>query len=287
MFISKYLGGDRAGFLAKMKEYALLFREAFDPQACRRAVSAEHDEDRMSVVVFGMELLTLVPYLLYLYHEVNDAEEREKLFSLLESYVMRRVVVRANNRSYGNLFLSFVANGVTTTDDLSCRLAEQADQVGYMPQDDEVRAQFGETRLTNKVSRGVLYLLESGMRPKESSTSLLGLDNYSLEHMMPKKWRNNWAGPANGTDDARARDIALQTLGNLAIITRALNSAVRDSSWQTKLEGKGGKPGLRDCAAGLSTMFDTLHLDEWDESTISKRSRKLGEAAINVWPSIV
>lgn len=284
VFISKYLKGDKAGFLSKMKEYALLFRESFDPQACRRAIAAEHDEDRMSVVVFGMELLTLIPYLLYLYHEVEDAKERERLFALLESYVMRRIVVRANNRSYGNLFLSFVANGVVTADDLAIRLREQEDQVGYMPQDDEVRGQFGESRLTNKVTRGILYLLESGMRPAESSTSLLGLENYSLEHMMPKKWRNNWDGPANGTDEARARDIAILTLGNLAIITRTLNASVRDSAWKVKVEGKGGKPGLKECASGLSTMFDVLHRGEWDEAGIAERSKMLSDTAVKVWP---
>lgn len=48
----------------------------------------------------------------------------------------------------------------------------------------------------NLQTRGILYLQEAGIRSAKSSTSLLGFNNYSLEHMMPKKWRNNWAACA-------------------------------------------------------------------------------------------
>ena len=282
-FISKYLDGDKEGFLARMKDYALLFRDVFDPTACKRPIGSAHDIDRMNVVIFGMELLTLVPYVLYLSHEVEDEALRAKTFALLETYVMRRIVVRANNRSYGNLFLSFIANGVKTEEDLSIRLSDQEDQTAYMPQDDEVNRLFGETRLTNKVAKGVLYLIESGVRPTESSTSLLGFDSYSLEHMMPKKWRNNWEGPKGDAEAGRKRDVKLLTLGNLAIITQSLNASVRDSSWKTKLVGKGSKPGLKECASGLSTMYDVLVREEWAEDDIDVRAGKLCSDALKVW----
>ena len=282
-FISKYLHGDKAGFLAKMKEYAILFRKVFDPLACKRPITGEHDADRMNVVVFGMELLTLVPYVLYVCHEVGDEGERSRIFALLESYVMRRIIVRANNRSYGNLFLSFVANSATTADELYGRLDDQDDQTAYIPRDDQFGQLFSETRLTNKVAKGVLYLIESAVRPAESSTSLLGFDSYSLEHMMPKKWRNNWDGPASGTDEARARDAKLLTLGNLAIITQSLNASVRDSAWDKKLSGKNGKPGLKECASGLSTMYDVLSRGAWAEDGIDERAGKLCRDALGVW----
>lgn len=148
----------------------------------------------------------------------------------------------------------------------------------------KVLSQFGETRLTNKVARGVIYLIESSIRPHDSSTSLLGLSQYSLEHMMPKKWRNHWSGPANRTQEARTRDELLLTLGNLAIITSSLNASVRDSAWQDKLAGKNNRPDLRECAIGLSTMYDVLDRKEWDEDGIRERSKLLSDAALKTWP---
>jgi hypothetical protein len=43
------------------------------------------------------------------------------------------------------------------------------------------------------------------------------------------------------------------TLGNLTIITQALNASIRDSDWATKKNGKGDKGGLRKYAEGIET----------------------------------
>lgn len=61
---------------------------------------------------------------------------------------------------------------------------------------------------------------------------------------MPKKWRNNWVFTG---DKAAAdfRDRKLLTLGNLTIITQALNASIRDSDWATKKNGKGDKGGQK------------------------------------------
>ena len=49
------------------------------------------------------------------------------------------------------------------------------------------------TASTNRYASGVLYLIESKIRNRAKySTQLLGISKYSLEHMMPKKWRNYW-----------------------------------------------------------------------------------------------
>ncbi|WP_317956461.1 HNH endonuclease family protein [Paenibacillus chitinolyticus] len=89
---------------------------------------------------------------------------------------------------------------------------------------------------------------------RRHSTQLLGISKHSLEeHMMPKKWRNHWA--FNG-DKAAAdfRDLKLLTLGNLTIITQALNASIRDSDWATKKYSRGDKGGLGKCAEGNGTL---------------------------------
>ena len=126
-------------------------------------------------------------------------------------------------------------------------------------------------------------MLESRIRPANSAVILMGLNNYSLEHMMPKKWRNKWA-PCADRNLERVRDNTLLTLGNLAIIPQALNSSIRDSDWATKLAGKGtGKNGLKECAAGLYTMYDALEKKEWNETEIDRRADWLFKQAQNAW----
>lgn len=81
----------------------------------------------------------------------------------------------------------------------------------YMPSDSTVG--FNDSKIYNLQTKGILYLIESGIRPTNSSTAILGFNNYSLEHMMR---RNNWS-PCASDDLEKERDSKLLTLGNLAI----------------------------------------------------------------------
>lgn len=115
------------------------------------------------------------------------------------------------------------------------------------------------------------------------TTALLGFNNYSLEHLMPKKWRNNWGACAT-EDDAKKRDSLLLTLGNLAIIPQALNASIRDAAWNVKKAGKGqNKLGLLLCASGLYTLHDVLQKNDWNEHEIENRAEWLLANAQNIW----
>lgn len=68
-------------------------------------------------------------------------------------------------------------------------------------------------------------MIESRIRNrKKQSTALLGLNWYSLEHIMPKKWMNHWEPVAEAEQDKRNKK--LLTLGNLTIITSSLNTSI-------------------------------------------------------------
>ena len=83
--------------------------------------------------------------------------------------------------------------------------------------------------------------------------------------------------------DIIKRNRKLLTLGNLTIITQALNSAIRDADWTTKKSGRGEKKGLATYASGLETMNEYLRCEEWDEQTIENRAKDLYEHAKDVW----
>ena len=197
---------------------------------------------------------------------------------------MRRLVTRQTTKNYNQLFTErLIANRVTTKSDFIVYLEKQADKINYMPTDSEVAEAFHISVLTNKYAAGTIYLLESKIRNEQmSSTQLLGIRKYSLEHLMPKKWRNHWK--FNGTDEQAAeRDRVLLTLGNLAIITQSLNASIRDSEWSVKLTGKGTKEGLKKYATGIETISKYLDYAEWKEGCIKERADDLANKAIKVW----
>lgn len=282
-FIKTYCKGDKAVVLNNLKGYAECFRKTFDPKYCDMALPREFGIERMNVLIFGLKNTTMIPYVLYVAKNVSDPQELTRIYHILEGYVMRRMVAHVSTKNYNNMFTLLIRNQALDADSLLKRLEDSKETTTYVPTDVEVENGFQTSHLTNLQTRGILYLIESYIRPDKSATALQGFNNYSLEHMMPKKWRNNW--PACATEEeAKERDSKLLTLGNLAIIPQALNSSIRDGDWQTKKAGKGeSKPGLDACAVGLETVREALSEPEWNEDCIEKRGNWLAEQAEKVW----
>ncbi len=280
-FIGRYCNGDKVEILDNMKAYAEAFESTFDPGYCDADIPSASGVERLNVLIFGLKNSTLIPYVLYVRKNAESSSEESKIYALLESYIVRRMLVQATTKNYNRLFTSLILNEVKDAEALRKALEANDEATTYMPGDAEVRAAFEESCLYNLQSKGVLYLLESAIRPGMSSTALLGFNQYTLEHMMPKKWRNKWG--ALDDEAATRRDRKLLTLGNLAIITHSLNASIRDADWPTKKQGKGYKDGLALCAAGLATMAGALEKESWNEGDIADRAEWLADKALEVW----
>ena len=282
-FIERYCNGDKSVVLRPMAEYAKCFADTFKPEYCNMGIPASSGIERINVILFGLKNTTLIPYILYVSKNVTNQNELNKIYGVLEGYIMRRLVVHATTKNYNNLFTSLILNGVLDAQTLKERLNKGSDATTYVPTNEDLLNGFQESKLINLQTRGILYFIESGIRPSRSSTALLGFNSYSLEHLLPKKWRNNWDACAT-QELARQRDSILLTLGNLAIIPQSLNASIRDGNWTTKKAGKGpNNPGLAICAAGLSTIHDALQKDVWNEDEISQRAIWLYEQAKSLW----
>ena len=282
-FINTYCDGNKNIVLDQMKDYAECFRSNLKPDQCEMSIPKEESIERINVVIFGLKNTTMIPYILYIAKNVQDKTELDKMYGILESYIMRRVVVHASTQNYNNLFTSLILNKVLDSQTLISRLKGNGDATTYCPDDSELKIGFESSKLVNLQSKGIIYLIESKIRPDNSSTALLGFNNYSLEHLMPKKWRNNW-GSCASEDEEKKRDSILLTLGNLAIIPQALNASIRDAAWNVKKIGKGqNKPGLLLCASGLCTLHNVLQKNIWDESEIENRADWLLTQAKNIW----
>ena len=268
----------------EIQTYAKLYHEVIDVNVVNQELTSEPSVDRLNTIMFGLDNTTIIPYILFVQKNVTDSVERDKIFEYLESFLMRRIVCRATNKNYNNLFSeTLIYNNVLTEVQLKASIATQVGKGNYMPDDIELKKAFLESRLYNKYSAGVLYLIETKIRvSKLHSTALNGLNSYTLEHLMPKKWEQNW-GKLKNPDDIERRNQSLRTLGNLAIISAALNTSVSNANWSVKKKGQKGKYGLEKYASGIETLSLWLKEPTWDETTIEKRSLYLFEEAKKIW----
>lgn len=275
---------DKPALIQEIKEYAELYRANIDFDVVDRELSADYGIERINAIIFGLENTTLIPYVLFVLKKVANSNERNLIWEYLESYIMRRMVCHETTKNYNQLFSErLIANNVITRDALKAQIETQSDKVNYMPSDIDLQNGFNNSRLVNKQAAGILYLIESMVRDRaKQSTSLLGLGRYSLEHVMPKKWENNWTPLA--TEEAKLnRHKILLTLGNLTIITTSLNTSIRDADWNTKKNGRGEKHGLRHYASSIETFSPYLEKPDWNEEVIQERATYLYTKAKEIW----
>jgi uncharacterized protein with ParB-like and HNH nuclease domain len=282
-FISTYFNDDKKTILTELREYAIVFKNNIEPLIVDDHLIATPGIERMNALIFGLENSTLIPYILYVLKQNQNSIQRNELFEYLESYIIRRIIVKAVNKNYNQLFSDrLILNDIKTKADFINYINTQADKTNYMPNDNDLLDAFNKYVINNKAATGILYFIESKIREKKyHSTKLLGINKYSLEHLMPKKWINNW-GKLNDQNDIDRRNKKLLTLGNLAIITQNLNAKIRDSDWDKKKNGTNNN-GLKDYTRDLETIAPYLELQVWDESAIEKRANDLYNHAIKIW----
>lgn len=286
-FINKYMGGDKNTLMKEIKEYATLFMENLKPDCGEYALTEEVGLERLNVMMFSLKMSTMIPYILYLLVNQKDKNEIVKICAYLEAYMMRRLICHVDTRSYNKMYSdSLLTNSILTLKDLQEFVnGKDSDRLTAPVEDIDIqKALKGGEYLVNEQNTGILYMLETRLRRGAySATVMKGIKYYTLEHLMPKKWKQTW--DMTGLDDTtiRDRDDRLYTLGNLAIIPGKLNTSISNGRWQDKLTGKGDKPGLIEAASGLVTLDKYLKIDNWDENEISKRADDLYVQILSVW----
>lgn len=157
---------------------------------------------------------------------------------------------------------------IKTAEELSKSMA------AHVPNDDQFRASFSsETVSTDYLARYYLRCLEK-MRCKETHPHLSEDDETvgSLEHVLPRSPdKNVW----NLDDDTIAR--LSHRIGNLALLAPADNSNRGNDSFK-KAKVYYAKSPFR------LTQDLATYGDDWGESQIDDRQRKMADLAVKVWP---
>lgn len=285
-FVRDHLDGDRLWLVKKINNAAKLFKDFFNPNIRYEPITGGNLSDRINEMIFSIDKTNLIPYVLYLLMDGVKDNERDKIFIALESYIMRRVVCRSDTSGYNRFFSdAMLTNKVITADAFAGYVACLDNRLLVMPSDEELRdGALNEYRI-NSQNIGILYMLETKVRPAMSATCVKGIASYSLEHLMPRTWRSTWDLSGLSEEVMSKRDDSLWRLGNLAILPSKLNSSVSNGRWEDKVAGNRKGQGLRDCANGLVTLSKYLDLPEWTEVTIGQRGRELYEMMMEAWPN--
>lgn len=271
--------------IQEITNYGKLFKKSFTLDIDKEQIPSTFSIERICFIIFVLDVATLFPYIMYILKNVPEKEERNKIFGYIESYIIRRFLCDAKNNNYSDLFSeNLIGQEIKSYEGLKAYIEDKNEENSLaMPSDDKVKQGVLSTEFNNKRALAILYLLESRLRESTMHTLVLRpFSEYTLEHIMPKKWEGTWPiSPNYSTED---RESLIKTIGNMTLLSAKLNSSISNAKWQTKKNGKNSMPGLATFAVGVVTLKDALTLEKWDEDTIKQRALALFDDIKKVWP---
>lgn len=199
----------------------------------------------------------------------------------LESFVIRRRIIGSSVSDYASKCNLILNKGV---DQLFTRIEGKEISIS----DTEVKSAL--VKMNDEAARMILYWIELSRRNKNSDIEGLTY-TYTLEHVMPQKWKENWSVPDSQVDTRQAH---INSLGNLTLLKNSLNIIVKNSDFKTKVEGipAAGTRKAKEGYEGNISLYITEEIVKqykegnvvWDETTIEARKNKLAEEIIKLWP---
>lgn len=243
----------------------------------------------------AFDVSTAMPLIVYLATAEDIGDDLPRALAALKSYILRRDTCNLGTKSYNRFFVGIIDRlkrlPSGRVDALIAYLEERQLDLDRWPGDDEWRRAW----LTQPQYKGarqprLRYLFEAIERAKRTSLNedIEIRSALTVEHIMPQGWQAAWPIPgfssaeeeAENDDYQRAaanRSTLVNTLGNLTLLTQALNSSVSNGPYSVKM------PAVR-AHSSLALNRELADRDRWDEDAILERGGRLFAMATKVWP---
>lgn len=261
----------------------------------RKADDKDATLSRLELFVYrlnSMELDVLRPLLIALIDPAEkkiDDNEINKSVTVIESWMIRRLLTKATNKNYNKIVVDLVnvvrKNRQKVAASLEKFFKDQNSITGYWPDDSEIFSYVSQMEIYRGLYKSRIRMIleaiedyERGFIGEETSKSgaRVRRGTYAIEHLMPQSWQKNWPLGEYSED---YRESIVQTLGNLTLLTTKLNSSVSNGAWEDKnLE-------LTKHDILLSNKkIQQIGADFWNEDLIKKRTEIMVEKIMKIWP---
>jgi len=276
-------------FINEIIDYADLFRRRILTFDSSTALSFEDSIARLLHILDVLQISTFHPFILYQFKNQKDEAKIAEILSKLEKIVVNNMLAKNKTeiKNYNKLCKEFIQD----TSKLEKKMKE-------LTKDDISKGLRG---ISNKEASLILFWIELYRRHKDSKYDIKELKyDYSLEHIMPQKWEEHWkdipekykADGSKMTDEEAKndREDKIYWIGNMTLLTSSLNSALRNYVFEKKMNGEGGKKGIK-AYADLSITKDDIVTPfgngdtVWNENKIIARTDNIEKEVNQIWGS--
>lgn len=296
-------------FLSDLQKYAQIFRNLITPDGNKRAAIFAHR-------LRALDTSTLYPLLLYVLGMPLDRmtpADSNQIIADIESWLIRRLICQLTNKNYNKFFVSLLlkvkevemkcVNSNVDTDSnniaklntsavISAAVREELmrsfDETTRWPNNSEFESGWLQKAVyvKSRPDRAVMLLaaIDAAMRTKMNDFSSTPAE-LTVEHLLPQQGSllDYPYPPALGQIEEISSELrrsrTIHTIGNLTLVTQALNSSLSNGPFKDKRPKIASNSGLR-----LNALFQDQNIIAWSEIEIAARGRDMFLCAKNVWP---
>jgi len=243
----------------------------------------------------ALDTTTMLPIALFLFRTTElTAERRLRALAALESWLVRRAIMRLTAKNYNRILTSLLkaikADAEHADEAIVRELRSSQATTAIWPPDDEAQTRLEQGEMYGNVGQRRLCMIveacELDMRDSAKTEAITLPAGLSIEHALPQSWEENW--PVDDAEDPEAaaenRAAHVNRLGNLTLVTQPLNSSLSNAPWQATDSDPHSK---REELAKRSVLLINQRLcqnEEWNEQLIDERSADLAERIMRTWP---
>jgi hypothetical protein len=237
---------------------------------------------RFFATLDALDTTTMVPVALLLFRSSIDPRRRERALRAMESYLVRRLIRGLSTKNYSQLaarLVSVAREDLATADErIIEELLSSGSDTFRWPTDDELTTHLESQALYGWIGqKRIAFVLAEIERAKRSrkSEDLALPSKLEVEHVMPQSWQAHWSLP-DDPELVQRRNAHVNLLGNLTLVTGALNASMSNGAWATK------KAALEEHSLLLLNR-ELVKAPAWDEQSIKSRGLDLTEHALAIW----
>lgn len=259
--------------------------------------------NRIANVLHIWDMSTFHPLILWINSLKIEVEAKLRLFGVVESYLIRRELCGLTPKNFNKVVIGIIreARGKkNVVEACMTHLKSLTGDASKMPTNTDIQAACEQYDAYGKISsqkmRYILKCIEESMRTKFDEVTV-ATSNLSIEHVLPQKWAEHWPlktgkqvshesvweaiNQGIELDDEtkslmQERQRAVNTLGNLTLVTQALNPSISNGAWEKKR--------IRLGESLLALNRDISKVEDWNEVAIKDRAATLAKHINQIWP---
>lgn len=273
-------GMDKQDLANEIIEYAKLFRSCLGEEVLDdEKIPMYGCIKRISCFINATKQYSVIPYVLYILHEVDDINECNRIFTYLESYLVRRILSESNNNSYSDLFTEgLIGNRINGYDSLSNYISQKDSDLS-MPSDGKIKLNISSRNKSLRVEQAqiVLYLWETKLHNIDKA-----FNDFYIQMLMPKlkNATENWPQHRTDTIKEKERVMLMTTIGNYFLLEKTGEKPLKkkvDAKCSEKVDEMRKHYSNITCNQSLILGGTDRSITSWDEKSIKTRNEGLAK----------